>query len=213
MTINFIPLENQTIALAGVFQAASLVDQLSTVGKINQAAFDCSFDSLFTFEAPTTIEVYGDLASIQSGLKALEMYLSGEGDKPTKAMTYYILTLLKIAKQLKKNDGMSSQVFEGLKAINTQSSAFELGRSNVTSKVAALYQETISTLSPRIIVKGEQSYLSNSDTASRIRTLLLAGIRSAILWNQIGGSQWRLLFTRASYVQSAKTLLGHLELN
>ena len=49
MTINFIPLENQTIALAGVFQAASLVDQLSTVVKINQAAFDCSFDSLFTF--------------------------------------------------------------------------------------------------------------------------------------------------------------------
>ena len=105
---------------------------------------------------------------------------------------------------------MSSKVFEGLKAINTQSGAFELGRSNVTSKVSALYQETISTLSPRIIVKGEQSYLSNSDTTSRIRTLLLAGIRSAILWNQIGGSQWRLLFSRASYVQSAKKLLGSL---
>ena len=105
---------------------------------------------------------------------------------------------------------MSSQVLEGLKGISTQSRVFEIGRSNVTSKVSALYQETISTLSPRIIVKGEQSYLSNSDTTSRIRTLLLAGIRSAILWNQIGGSQWRLLFTRASYVQSAKKLLGDL---
>lgn len=208
MTTNFTPLDNQTIALAGVFQAASLVDQLSTIGKINQSDFDCSFDSLFTFEAPTTIEVYGDLASIQSGLKALEMYLNGEGDKPTKAMTYYILTLLKIAKQLKKNDSMSSKIFEGLQTIDTQSRAFEFGRSNVTSKIAALYQETISTVNPRVIVKGEQSYLSNSDTASKIRTLLLAGIRSAILWNQIGGSQWRLLFTRASYVQSSKKLLG-----
>ncbi|MFT5598532.1 MAG: high frequency lysogenization protein [Urechidicola sp.] len=210
MTINFTPLENQTIALAGVFQAASLVDQLSTIGKVNQPSFDCSFDSLFAFEAPTTIEVYGDLASIQSGLKALEMYLSGKGDKPTKAMTYYILTLLKIAKQLKKNDGMSSKIFERLQAIDSQSKTFEFGRSNVTSKIAELYQETISTVSPRVIVKGEQSYLSNADTASKIRTLLLAGIRSAILWNQIGGSQWRLLFTRASYVQSAKKLLDRL---
>jgi high frequency lysogenization protein len=208
---NLNPLENQTIALAGVFQAASLVDQLSTTGKINQSAFDCSFDSLFAFEAPTTVEVYGDLARIQSGLKSLGMYLSGEGEKPTKAMTYYILTLLKITKQLKKNGSMSSRIFERLQAIDTQSSEFELGRSNVIAKIGELYQETISTVSPRVIVKGEQSYLSNSDTVGKIRTLLLAGIRSAILWNQIGGSQWRLLFGRASYVGSAKKLLGTLD--
>jgi high frequency lysogenization protein len=210
MLTNLTPVENQAIALAGVFQAASLVDQLSITGKINQSAFDCSFDSLFTFEAPTTLEVYGDLANIQSGLKALEMYLSGEGGKPTKAMTYYILTLLKIAKQLKKNDTMSSKIFEKLQEIDTQSSAFEFSRSNVTSKIGALYQETISTVSPRVIVKGEQSYLSNADTLAKIRTLLLAGIRSAILWNQIGGTQWRLLFTRASYVRSAEKLLDQI---
>jgi high frequency lysogenization protein len=210
MLTNLTPVENQAIALAGVFQAASLVDQLSITGKINQSAFDCSFDSLFTFEAPTTLEVYGDLANIQSGLKALEMYLSGEGGKPTKAMTYYILTLLKIAKQLKKNDTMSSKIFEKLQEIDTQSSVFEFGRSNVTSKIGALYQETISTVSPRVIVKGEQSYLSNADTLAKIRTLLLAGIRSAILWNQIGGTQWRLLFTRASYVRSAEKLLDQI---
>jgi len=207
MTTQLTSLENQTIALAGVFQAATLVDQISTVGKINQSDFDCSFDSLFAFEAATTVDVYGDLASVQSGLKTLEMYLSGEGDKPTKAMTYYILTLLKIAKQLKKNNSMSSKIFERLQTIETQSKTFDLSRINVLSKVAELYQETISTVSPRIIVKGEQSYLSNTDTASKIRTLLLAGIRSAILWNQIGGSQWRLLFSRAGYVQSAKKLI------
>lgn len=210
MTTNLTPLENQTIALAGVFQAASLVDQLSTTGKTNQSAFDCSFDSLFTFEAPTTIEIYSDLVSIQSGLKALKIYLSGEGDKPTKAMTYYILTLLKIAKQLKKNGTMSSKIFERLQAIETQSSTFEFGRSIVTSKIGELYQETISTINPRVIVKGEQNYLTNIDTASKIRTLLLAGIRSAILWNQIGGSQWKLLFTRGSYVRSAGKLLGQI---
>jgi len=210
MTTNFTPLENQTIALAGVFQAASLVDQISTIGKINPLAFDCSFDSLFTFEAPTTIEVYGDLANIQLGLKALQMYLSGDGDKPTKAMTYYILTLLKIAKKLNKNNDMSSKIFERLQAIDSQSKVFEFGRGNIASKVAELYQETISTVSPRVMVKGEQSYLSNSDTVNKIRTLLLAGIRSAILWNQIGGSQWRLLFTRAGYVASAKNLLGQI---
>ena len=78
------------------------------------------------------------------------------------------------------------------------------------SKIGELYQETISTINPRIIVKGEQSYLSNVDTASKVRTLLLAGIRSAILWNQIGGSQWKLLFTRGNYVRTAKKLLDQV---
>ena len=35
-------LENQTLALAGLFQCAALIDQMSTSGDTNQAAFDCS---------------------------------------------------------------------------------------------------------------------------------------------------------------------------
>ena len=39
--------EDQTLALAGMFQSAILINQLAHGESINQAAFDCSLDSLF----------------------------------------------------------------------------------------------------------------------------------------------------------------------
>ena len=64
----------------------------------------------------------------------------------------------------------------------------------------------ISDLKPRIMVAGEQNYLLNTDTAARVRTLLLAGIRAAVLWRQLGGSKWKLLLSRKRYVSVARNL-------
>jgi high frequency lysogenization protein len=56
------------------------------------------------------------------------------------------------------------------------------------------------------MVAGEQNYLQKTETAARVRTLLLAGIRAAVLWRQLGGSKWKLLFARKKYVAVARQL-------
>ena len=53
------PLRDQTLALAGMFQAAVLIEDMATTGSCEADAFDGSFSSLFTFDAATSIEVYG----------------------------------------------------------------------------------------------------------------------------------------------------------
>ena len=63
-------LENQVMALAGIFQSASLIEQLARKGEINQAAFDCCIDSLFTFEADSVVEIYGDRLALMVQVKA-----------------------------------------------------------------------------------------------------------------------------------------------
>ncbi|MBT17966.1 MAG: hypothetical protein CL889_03205 [Dehalococcoidia bacterium] len=63
-------------------------------------------------------------------------------------------------------------------------------------QLANLYQDTISKLSYRIQVQGKLENLKNENVANRIRTLLLGGIRSAVLWYQLGGRRWRLAFYR-----------------
>jgi len=57
------------------------------------------------------------------------------------------------------------------------------------------------------MIRGEQSHLLNENTAARIRTLLLAGIRSAVLWQQLGGGKWKLFLKRKKYVAVAENLL------
>ena len=200
-------IENQTLALAGIFQSAALIEQLATGGELNQAAFDCSFDSLFTFDAPTAMDVFGNLSGLTRGLKVLSLYLTSENQGLDKNVVYYVLSMLKLASKLKRDQKLAAMIQSKLQKVETQSRDFELSRHSVVSQIDGVYQSTISTIKPRILVQGEQVYLRNPDTAAKIRTLLLAGIRAAVLWHQLGGSKWKLVFSRKKYAITANQLL------
>jgi len=200
-------IENQTLALAGIFQAAALIEQLASGGELNQAAFDCSFDSIFTFDAPTAMDVFGNLSGLTRGLKVLTLYLSNENKDPGKNIAYYVLSMLKLASRLKSDQQLATVVQSKLQKVESQSRDFELSRHSIVNQIDGVYQSTISTIKPRIMVQGEQVYLRNPDTAGKIRTLLLAGIRAAVLWQQLGGSKWKLVFSRKKYAITANQLL------
>jgi len=70
-----------------------------------------------------------------------------------------------------------------------------------------LYSKTISTISPRIVVNGKPQYLQVDRTVNWIRTLLFAGLRSAVLWRQLGGGRFSLMFGRKKMLEQAQTLL------
>src|SRR3569623_1381139 len=57
-------------------------------------------------------------------------------------------------------------------------------------------------------VIGAQGLLSLPDVANKVRTLLLAAIRSAVLWRQCGGNRWQLIFGRRKIIDTARALLG-----
>ena len=200
-------IEDQTLALAGIFQSAALIEQLATEGELNQAAFDCSFDSLFTFEVTNAIDVFGNLSGLSRGLKTLSLTLGGNDRNPDKNITYYALSMLKLSAKLKRDHNMATLVQDLLKTTESQSRDFNLGRMSVINKIDGVYQSTISTITPRIMVQGDRTYLGDSINASKIRTLLLAGIRAAVLWRQLGGSQWKLVTSRKKYVRTANNFL------
>lgn len=201
------PLHDQTLSLAGMFQAAVLIDALAATGSCDQAAFDGSFDSLFTFDADSAVGVYGGSDRLRHGFDALLDYLGGRGGGASGNVAYYVLAMMKIAAVVRSRADLSLRLFDGLQAIQTRSGEFGLSRENQAGKIDMLYQETISHVEPRVIVRGEQAHLLNEATAARIRTLLLAGIRSAVLWQQLGGSKWKLFLRRKKYVAEAGRLL------
>ncbi len=201
--------EDQTIALAGIFQSAVLIEQLAQKGEINQAAFDCCVDSLFAFEADSTLDIFGGVAGLNRGFRALTEYLGGRGNSSGKNLAYYIMSMMKLSANLQKNTKLAGALLMELQTIQQQSMDFDMTRNALICKIDGLYQKTISHLQPRIIVRGEQNYLTNPDTAARIRALLLSGIRSTVLWYQLGGSKWKLLISRQKYIDNGKRLLSN----
>jgi len=197
---------NQTIALAGIAQACSLVHHLATTGKVDVVALESSIGSLLKIDAASVVDVYGDLSGIQYGLRELDQQLGGKLVRsPEQAR--YAAQLVYLQRQLDKHPEMLLNIQAGICKAQTQAEQFGILHANVQANLADLYHGSISTLQPRIMVIGDQQYLGVQNTVNRIRTLLLAGIRAALLWRQCGGSRWKLLLFRKKIQNEARFLL------
>ncbi len=204
---------DQTLALAGIYQAASLVKQIANKGSANNAQIEACIETLFRFDADTVEEVYGDRANIINGAKVLQknltsISLSGSNKENRDIeITKYIISLIMLEKTLEKRPKMLDEISDRLNAIEEKFEFFPLGHDNTYAKLGHLYKETISTLGPKIIVSGEQPYLSNENNASKVRAVLLAGIRSAVLWRQCGGSRWQFFFGQKAYQKECEKII------
>jgi high frequency lysogenization protein len=78
---------------------------------------------------------------------------------------------------------------------------------DITQACSDIYQKFISGMRPQIIVQGEQGFLQREDIPAQIRSMLLAGIRSAVLWQQKGGGRFKLVWQRTRMQNAARDLL------
>jgi len=200
-------LSDRVMALAGVFQAAQLVQEMARNGRADGKDMEASLRSLLVDNPATVLEVYGDdLANIRTGLICLHEQLGLEGKKDVE-LTRYVMGMLFLERKLSKSPQMLTTLGEGIEQVRRQLQHYPIDHENVIANLAGIYSDTLSTLSFRIMVSGEPQQLSNSDNANRIRALLLAGIRSAVLWHQTGGRRWQLILSRGKITDSCLELL------
>ena len=203
---------NRAIALAGIFQCVDGVNQIANTGNVDEELFNSCINSVLTEDVDTAEGLYGSLKQLKTGLRSM-MYQLGAGpitpDGKPKDLeaTRYALGLLQLEKKLNNNPEVFHKLLNGIQDTQQKLEFFDVTHENITAALADIYANTISTLGPKIMVKGDQSHLANPKNASKIRALLLAGIRAALLWRQAGGSRWKLLFERGKLQKQADALL------
>lgn len=202
----------QTLALAGIAQAAFLVHQLAHHGVAAQDKLNTALNSLFVTHPKSAEEVFGNTDKMHLGLQVLQELLTGNSAVFTPSeVLRYMLGLLYLQYKLDGKTRMLADIGKGLDAIKMQFPEGELAeKPEAIKEVSRLYQGTLSTLPFRIQVRGDMNYLKNEHTANRIRALLFAGVRSAVLWRQVGGKRWHLLFQRKRMARDVTRLLHKL---
>jgi high frequency lysogenization protein len=108
---------------------------------------------------------------------------------------------------------MLAQISDGIERARQQAAVFTTTHENVIANLAGLYSDTISTLKPRILVNGDPTWLNDTQNVQKIRALLLAAIRSAVLWRQSGGTRLQLLFSRKKYLAEFQRLFNSLNIH
>lgn len=186
---------DRVIALAALVQTVTLVRQIAETGQVNQAEFETLLHSLLAIDAATTETVYGDLSQLKPGIKQLNKQLSDKKSKADMTLLRYIISLLHLERKLAKRPAMLDLISREIEQIPQQIDYFgDINNPQIIARFADIYHRTISELSPRIQVHGNPQFLQQPDNINRIRALLLAGIRAAILWHQKGGRRWQFIF-------------------
>jgi len=199
-------LQQQTLALAGVAQAARLVDQVSKTGSYPLEFLGPSISSLFQFDADSVEDIYGGIAGLKLGLNNLSSLLASRQADENRDLTRYVFAILYLERQFAADQAMMSVVHSRLQHASFRAEHFSNNLPDLCHSISGIYQDTLSKLKFRIKVSGSAQHLQNPKNADIIRALLLAGIRSAFLWRQLGGRRWRLLLQRKQLLHTSQQL-------
>ena len=201
---------DRVLAFAGIVQACQCAQQIAKTGIVDTDSLTACVHSIFVIDAKNCHDIFNAGDQLRRGLKCTEALLSKSGNADRNELMRYIISIIQLERSLNKNPAMLAEVSNGISKAQQQSEHFSMLHNNVLASLAGLYSDTLSTLKPRIMINGEEMHLTHPDNANKIRSLLLAAIRSAVLWRQSGGSRLQLLFSRKRYLTESKKLIENL---
>lgn len=199
-----------TLALAGVCQAARLTQELAHQGHCDSDALNVSLASVIDLDPASTLAVFGGQESnLKLGMESLLAVFNSGGRQGAGAeLTRYTLSLIVLERKLSANRDALNTLSDRIADLQRQLDHFDLLSDTLLNAMAGIYVDVISPLGPRIQVTGSPAMLQSAQVQAKVRAALLAGIRSAVLWRQMGGSRMQLMFSRNRLCAQARQILA-----
>ncbi|MFA0812109.1 high frequency lysogenization protein HflD [Microbulbifer epialgicus] len=202
---------DQALALAGIFQSATLVERLAKTGTAPQAQLETGVHSLFQLNPDRTEDVFDGAKNLLPGLQVSKQLLQSRQHPEYTDCLRYALSVLYLQRQLSKKSDLLSIIGSRLEKAKVQAEHFAPTHENVFSNLAGIYSDTLGTFRFRIQVLGDFNFLQQQRVANQIRSMLFAGVRAATLWRQLGGRRLHLLFQRKKLLHATNEWIAHIE--
>lgn len=188
------PMSDRVLALAGVAQALAQVRRIADTGQANADVLGTALDSVFRIDADSPEAVYGGRQALQPGLKLLRDYFSGQ--PRDEQLPRLALAVMQLERRFARDHEMATRVQAAIRARAADAEQSGSTHPDVLAALGSLYSDTLSNLRPRVLVQGNPHYLGQPPVVAEVRAVLLAAVRSAVLWRQLGGSLWDFLLRR-----------------
>lgn len=198
--------KDRALAFAAICQAAALVQQIANRGECNQEALKTTLESILVTDPKTVEDASGKPQDLVLGLQTMTTGL-GNSRNITDIMRY-IIGLITLESKLIANNETWSQLGNRLNQSKNLKLQHQIDSDEYIERFAEIYVDLISPLSANIKVTGLPTYLKQPLIQKQIRAILLAGIRAAVLWRQVGGSRIKLIFGRNKLIEQASILLA-----
>jgi len=197
--------EQRALALAGLVQTLHLVSSVAHTGIVARDVMEASLASIFIQNPDSISDIYQGSRGIRSGLSQTRDMLQQFNLKTHGEILRYLLAVTNLERQLARDASMLDNLGAGIAQLDEQ----RLQRNadphcvddETIEQLAVLYEATLSDIKPRIKIAGNRQQLNIPANIHRVRALMLAAVRAAVLWHQVGGQRWQLLLHRGDLRQ------------
>lgn len=213
----------RVMALASVLQCAQLIDRIARTGTFQQQEVSGLQSPLFVLDPRSNADVYQDPKELLPGLTLIETLASGGALREHQLVVQYCVKMLRLADTVRGDATLADQIRRGISAIQLANpkpesaeadggelaaaqNADESAIDTISRALALVYRDTLSNVPRPIQIQGAAAALREPANAAAIRSLLLAGVRSALFWRQLGGRRWQLLLSRRRLAFTAARL-------
>ena len=207
------PEKNQIIALSGIFQSCYLVSNLSRYGLITEQNLKNNIQILFNQNTENILDIYGSIESLHHGIDSIKNLIASKHREKFLETLRYAIGVMYLAKKLQKNKRMLMMIKKRLEVTAKQIENFSITHPNVIASISQIYQDSFGTFFFRININGDFEYLKQDQIVYRIRCLLFSGVRSAMLFHQMGGKRYQLILNKKHILEQIKIFSADIQKN
>lgn len=201
----------QVLALAAVCQAIRLVQLVAKGESYDLHEYRCMLQSVAEQNPTDPLAIYGGkLTNLGTGLHILFNQI-GHAQRKDLELTRYMMAVVRLERLLSKNSATLAALGKRIERLPQQLQHFQIDDEPILASLADIYVEHLSPLGSRIQVAGQPEQLKRTDVQQKVRALLLAAVRAAVLWRQAGGHRYHFIISRSRLLQELQQLLKQVD--
>ncbi|MFY8349524.1 high frequency lysogenization protein HflD [Pseudoalteromonas sp. SSM20] len=194
--------KNQVMALAAMCQITKAVQKVAQTGSITDYEMQQLLSGILVTNPDAPSDVFRDM-DLRQGYQLVVEQLD-PGQNKSIELVKYVGGLIQLERALNANPKALNELATRISSIENRLAHLSISDDAIIASLADIYADVISPLGQRIQVFGKPALLQQQSVQHRIRALLLAGIRAAVLWRQVGGKRRHFFFGKGKIVKIAK---------
>ena len=198
-------IDKQLYSLAALYQSCNAISRIAWEGQYDEKEFLPLIKSILDVDSDDPLTIYQQPISLKSGFEFLKKQVVDDIFTRSSETRRYISSIKDLVKRINTSNIIDEQFRKRIDRINENE--YEKNTDNIVLEIGQLYEDTFSQLEPRIVISGDNQYLKQDLNAARIRTALMAAIRSVYLWKSCNGSDLKFFLFKKKYISRIREII------
>ena len=202
-------IDKQLYSLAALYQSCNAISRIAWEGKYEEKEFLPLIKSILDVDSDDPLAIYQKPTSLKSGFEFLKKQVVDDIFTRSSETRRYISSIKDLVKRINTSSIIDEQFKKRIDRLNE--TEYEKNTDDTVLEIGQLYKDTFSKLEPRIVISGDNQYLKEDLNAARIRTALMAAIRSVYLWKSCNGSNFKFFLFRKRYIKRIREIIETMQ--